>query len=64
MSRMCQRRLWQSDRNAGAEMEVLVFTFRDNLSLTERDIQKIQSAPPGTKLYKNKIQGLGGRRQG
>jgi len=38
------------------------FTFRDNLSLTEEDIQKkIQSAPKGTKLYKNKIQGLRGR---
>src|SRR5690606_19737339 len=41
------------------------FTFRDNLSLTEADIQKkIQSAPPGTKLYKNKIQGLRGRATG
>ena len=41
------------------------FTFRDNLSLSEEDIQKkIQSAPPGTKLYKNKIQGLRGRATG
>lgn len=41
------------------------FTFRDNLSLTEADIQKkIQSAPPGTKLYKNKIQGLRGKATG
>lgn len=41
------------------------FTFRDNLSLTEADIQKkIQAAPPGTKLYKNKIQGLRGRATG
>jgi PBSX family phage terminase large subunit len=41
------------------------FTFRDNLSLTEEDIQKkIQSAPPGTKLYKNKIQGLRGKAAG
>lgn len=41
------------------------FTFRDNLSLTEGDIQKkIQSAPPGTKLYKNKIQGLRGKATG
>lgn len=41
------------------------FTFRDNLSLTEEDIQKkIQSAPPGTKLYKNKIQGLRGKATG
>lgn len=41
------------------------FTFRDNLSLSEEDIQKkIQSAPPGTKLYKNKIQGLRGKATG
>lgn len=41
------------------------FTFRDNLSLTEADIQKkINSAPPGTKLYKNKIQGLRGKATG
>lgn len=41
------------------------FTFRDNLSLTEADIEKkIRSAPPGTKLYKNKIQGLRGRATG
>lgn len=41
------------------------FTFRDNLSLTEEDIRKkIQSAPPGTKLYKNKIQGLRGKATG
>lgn len=41
------------------------FTFRDNLSLTEADIEKkIQSAPPGTKLYKNKIQGLRGKATG
>ncbi len=38
------------------------FTFRDNLSLTAADIErKIESAPKGTKLYKNKIQGLRGR---
>ena len=41
------------------------FTFRDNLSLTKEDIEKkIRSAPPGTKLYKNKIQGLRGRATG
>lgn len=41
------------------------FTFRDNLSMTEENIQKkIQSAPPGTKLYKNKIQGLRGKATG
>lgn len=41
------------------------FTFRDNLSLTDEAIEKkIQSAPPGTKLYKNKIQGLRGKATG
>jgi PBSX family phage terminase large subunit len=41
------------------------FTFRDNLSLTEADIKKkIAAAPPGTKLYKNKILGLRGRATG
>lgn len=41
------------------------FSFRDNLSLTQADIdKKIQSAPKGTKLYKNKILGLRGRATG
>lgn len=41
------------------------FSFRDNLSLTEADIEKKKrSAPPGTKLYKNKIQGLRGKATG
>lgn len=41
------------------------FTFRDNLSLTEEDIRKkMDSAPKGTKLYKNKILGLRGRAVG
>ncbi len=41
------------------------FTFHDNLSLSEEAIQKkINSAPPGTKLYKNKIQGLRGKATG
>ncbi|MFR7544782.1 MAG: terminase [Clostridia bacterium] len=41
------------------------FTFRDNASLTEEDIQKkINMAPVGTKLYKNKIQGLRGKATG
>lgn len=41
------------------------FTFRDNLSLTAADIErKIESAPKGTKLYKNKILGLRGRAAG
>jgi len=41
------------------------FTFKDNLSLTEEDIQKKkQSAPPGTKLHKNKIEGLRGKATG
>lgn len=35
------------------------FSFRDNLSLTAEDIErKKASAPAGTKLYKNKIQGI------
>lgn len=41
------------------------FTFKDNLSLTEEDIQKKKdAAPPGTKLYKNKIEGLRGKATG
>ncbi|MGM9649232.1 MAG: terminase [Butyricicoccaceae bacterium] len=41
------------------------FTFRDNLSLTEDDIcRKMEAAPKGTKLYKNKILGLRGRATG
>lgn len=41
------------------------FTFKDNLSLTEEAIKKkIDSAPVGTKMYKNKILGLRGRSEG
>ena len=41
------------------------FTFKDNLSLSEEDIEKkIRSAPAGTKLYKNKILGLRGKATG
>lgn len=41
------------------------FTFYDNASLTDEDIQKkIDSVPVGTKMYKNKIQGLRGRATG
>ena len=41
------------------------FTFNDNLSLSKDDIEKKKrSAPKGTKLYKNKIQGLRGRATG
>lgn len=41
------------------------FTFRDNLSLTDEDIKrKMDAAPKGTKLYKNKILGLRGRATG
>lgn len=41
------------------------FTFKDNKGLTEKDIQKkMMSAPPGTKLYKNKILGLRGKATG
>ena len=41
------------------------FSFNDNLSLTKEDIQKkIDAAPVGTKMYKNKILGLRGRATG
>ena len=41
------------------------FSFEDNLSLTPEMIEKKKaSAPKGTKLYKNKIQGLRGRSTG
>lgn len=41
------------------------FTFNDNLGLTEEDIErKKNSAPIGTKMYKNKILGLRGRATG
>lgn len=41
------------------------FSFSDNLSLTPEGIErKKQSAPKGTKLYKNKILGLRGRATG
>lgn len=41
------------------------FSFRDNLGLSEAEKQKkIDSAPKGTKLYKNKILGLRGKATG
>ncbi len=41
------------------------FTFRDNIALTEEKIQRIRrNVPEGTKLWKNKIQGLRGRAAG
>lgn len=41
------------------------FSFYDNASLSNEDIEKKKlSAPKGTKLYKNKIQGLRGRATG
>ena len=41
------------------------FSFRDNLSLSEDEIRrKMEAAPTGTKLYKNKILGLRGRATG
>lgn len=41
------------------------FSFYDNLSLTEEDIEKKKrQAPVGTKLYKNKILGLRGKATG
>lgn len=41
------------------------FTMNDNLSLSEEDKQrKINAIPVGTKMYKNKIQGLRGKATG
>lgn len=41
------------------------FNFRDNLGLTEEKLNKIiSSTPKGTKLYKNKIQGIRGKATG
>ena len=41
------------------------FSFKDNLSLSEEDIEKKKlAAPVGTKLYKNKILGLRGKATG
>lgn len=41
------------------------FTFYDNKGLTEEEIEKKKTvAPVGTKLYKNKIQGLRGKATG
>lgn len=41
------------------------FSFADNLSLSDEDIEKKKAAAPkGTKLYKNKILGLRGRATG
>lgn len=41
------------------------FTFYDNASLTKEQIQKkIDAVPVGTKMYKNKIQGLRGKATG
>lgn len=41
------------------------FTFYDNAGLTKEQIEKKKAiAPPGTKLYKNKIEGLRGKATG
>lgn len=41
------------------------FTFYDNASLSKEDIdKKIRAVPKGTKMYKNKIQGLRGKATG
>ena len=41
------------------------FTFNDIASMTSEDIQrKVDAVAPGTKMYKNKIQGLRGRATG
>lgn len=41
------------------------FTFRDNLSLSDEEIQrKVNAVPAGTKMYRNKILGLRGKATG
>lgn len=41
------------------------FSFKDNISLTEEKLARIiRNVPVGTKLYKNKIQGLRGKATG
>lgn len=41
------------------------FSFKDNISLTEEKLDRIiRNVPVGTKLYKNKIQGLRGKATG
>lgn len=41
------------------------FSFKDNLGLTKDKLEKIiRTVPKGTKLYKNKVQGLRGRATG
>lgn len=41
------------------------FTFNDNAAMTAEDIQeKVDAVPKGTKMYKNKIQGLRGKATG
>ncbi len=41
------------------------FSFKDNIALTEEKLAKIiRNVPVGTKLYKNKIQGLRGKATG
>lgn len=41
------------------------FTFHDNAAMTPEEIQeKIDAVPKGTKMYKNKIQGLRGKATG
>lgn len=41
------------------------FTFHDNAALTKEEIrEKIDAVPKGTKMYKNKIQGLRGKATG
>lgn len=50
---------------AGEKWVHWFFTMNDNLSLTAEDKQrKIDAVPVGTKMYKNKIQGLRGRATG
>ena len=53
------------DREAKPGWTHWFFTFRDNIALTEEKIERIRrNVPEGTKLWKNKIQGLRGRAAG
>lgn len=57
--------LEQLNREAKKDWTYWFFSFYDNASLSEEDIEKKKlSAPKGTKLYKNKILGLRGRATG
>lgn len=49
---------------AEAKWTFWFFTFDDNPAITEKKRQDLLSTPKGTKMYKNKVQGLRGRAEG